>query len=257
MDSKTKLMTFAMRALAQIKNHRSYALTDESKASLAVLAAALKQDRAARNLTDDDEPTAQSQMVALLERLAKAGCNLIQQRPEGEAKPLPKLWTHPLTGQLLGVPKTPEERSVLARHDPELLDLLDQLDKHPYPVTQKLREAEAKRAALAEFSYEKNEHDVNPWRSGNVQMQNAAIKSSPAELIAFYQAEARDAEIRIFGTARNLTIEGQAAKGDPDTSAILKAAQKIHETWRAQDKAAAEQAAHGANAALQRLEAAT
>lgn len=84
-------------------------------------------------------------------------------------------------------------------------------------------------------------------------MQDELVRHGPPELVKFYQAEARDIEIPIFGAGRNLTIEGRLAK-DADTAALIKIAQKIHEDWRNEDKLAAEQQRAKAELALRKLE---
>jgi hypothetical protein len=251
---RRKLARFAVEALRKLPHARLYALTAEAKDALACLAAAIKQDREARNLSDDDEPTAQSQMVALLERLAKAGVNLQQVRPEVEAKPLPKPWNHPLTGQPLGVPKTPDERAILAKADPLLLDLLDQLEERPYATAFKLREAEAKHKAMAAMPYGETEHLVNPWRTGSGLCQDEVVRHGPPELVAFYQREAADVSVPLFGQTRNITVLGKVARDDPDSYKLIESAQHIHEDWRNQDRLAAEEQRTQAELALKRLE---
>jgi hypothetical protein len=92
----------------------------------------------------------------------------------------------------------------------------------------------------------------NPWRRNDKTAQAQFVKRDP-DLAKFYQAEAKDVEIPLFGRNRNLTIEGRLAK-DPDTFALVKTAQRIHEQWRAEDKLAAENARKQAEATLRRLE---
>jgi hypothetical protein len=195
---RRKLARFAVDALHKLPRARLYALNAESKDALACLAAAIKADRAARNLTDDDAPTAQSQMVALLERLAKAGVNLQQVRPETEPKPLPKPWIDPVTGQSLPPPTDITGKTLLRKFDPALADHYDAMERDPYGHIQSLHEAAAKREALAKATYGEQEHEINPFKTGDRKMQDAVVKSGPDELVAFYQREAADVEVPLF-----------------------------------------------------------
>jgi hypothetical protein len=252
---RKNLIKFALEAFRKLPLARLYALTDSAKMVLACLAAELKRDREARNLTDDDAPKAQSQFVGVLEHLVKAGCNLIQQRPEGEAKPLPKLWRHPISGEPLPAPQGPDERGILASTDPELLKWFDEMEKHPYKTVTKLREAEAKRKLLEAVPYTEIEHVANPWRTGSLKMQDEVVRRGPPELVTFYKAEARDVEIPIFGASFNLSVLSRLARDNPDTRELIERAERIHKDWRNQDQLAAQEQRQKAEATLKRLQA--
>jgi len=252
---RKNLMTFGVNAASKLKDPRNkYANNDQAKIVLGCVGKALKEDRAERNLVDDDEPTAESIMVVHLGHFDKAGCNLTQRRPETEEKPLPKLWLNPITQQPLPAPKSPDERAILAKHDPQLLELLDEMEARPYATTLRLRQAEEKREMLKKISYSETEHLANPWRTGNRKLQDEIVRRGPPELVAFYQREARDIELPLFGPNRNLTILGKIARDYPDTWELIQRAEKIHAQWTAEDKAAAEQARQRAEAELRRLE---
>jgi hypothetical protein len=77
------------------------------------------------------------------------------------------------------------------------------------------------------------------------------MKRDP-ELAKFYQAEAKPVEIPLFGKNRNLTIAGRLTK-DPISNAVVTIAEKIHETWKADDKANALSQRAAADEALRKL----
>src|SRR5262249_19870863 len=157
-----------------------------------------------------DEPSATDEMVEVIKKLAAVGCNILQSRPN-DKKPLPQLWTNPITGQPLSPPKGPDERSLLAKHDPELLHWFDELEKHPYKTVMQHRDAEADRHALASVPYDAETHATNVFRSNNKTAQDAFVKRDPA-LAAFYRAEAAEVSLPLFGNNRNQTITGKLAK---------------------------------------------
>jgi hypothetical protein len=241
----------ALEALKKAKNPRTYALTAESKNALAALAAAVYERRNAQGRSTTDEPTPQQEMTALIEKLAVTGCNLVQQRPTDQ-KPLPALWKNPLTAESLPPPRTPDERGILAKADPELLELLDELEARPYATTKKLMDGEAHRQALAQIPYGPEQHAVNPFRGTDKTAQNQFFKRDP-ELAKFYQREATDVTIPLFGKNRNLTAQGKLSR-DPNTATLIKVAQRLHEDWRNQDKLAAQEQRAKAEAALKKLE---
>jgi hypothetical protein len=251
-EERKKLLSFALQALNKCKNPRSYALNDDSKDALAALAAAVFEQRKAAGRTPMDQPTAQPEMIALIEKVAAAGVNLFQQR--GEEKQLPKLWVNPLTNEPLRMPKTPDERAVLARLDPELLELLDELEVRPYATTRKLREREAYHEALKSIPYGSTEHAVNPFRFKNETDKARFIKNAGSpELIEFVKGESLDVSIPIFGRQKNMTIEGRLMK-EPATAATVKIAQQIHSSWMSQDRIQATEQRAAAEAQLKKLE---
>src|SRR5262249_51850694 len=147
---------------------------------LGVLAAAMFQRRAAEGRSDMDgkPPSSHQEFFGIIQNLADAGCNLLQARP-GDEKPLPKAWTNPLTGQPLPSPRTPDERAVLAKSDPQLLQLLDELEKRPYATINKLRQAEAQRQAVMGIPYTQREHELNTFRGDNKTAHAQFVKRDP------------------------------------------------------------------------------
>jgi hypothetical protein len=252
-QKRINLTRVALEALAKTKNPRTYALTAESKNALAVLAAAVYEARTAQGRSFDDEPSPRQEIAALIEKLAAAGVNILQQRP-GDAKPLPKPWVDPVTEQALPPPTDLTGKMFLRKYDPALADHYDGMEKDPYAYVQSLREREAQRQALASISYSNTEHAVNPFRGTDMKAQNNLIKSTTPDLVEFYKAEAKEVEISLFGARRNLTVEGRLAK-DPSTGALVKIAQRIHEQWRAEEKVVAEEQRAKAELTLKAIEA--
>jgi|SRR5262249_29086483 len=243
---------FALRAYKEMKLNRAYARTTQTVTTLGVLWRAMAQRRAAEGRNQPDAvPSPWQEFFGIIEKLNAAGCNLLQQRP-GDEKPLPKAWTNPITGQPLPPPKTPDERGVLQRTDPELLQLLDELEKRPYATINKLREAEAQRQAIEAIPYGEKEHQVNPFRGDNKTAQGQFQKRSPT-LARFYEAEARDVSIPIFGRQKNMTVEAHLLK-DPSTAALVQIAEQIARQWNAEDVATAKEQRAAAELALKKLE---
>jgi hypothetical protein len=243
---------FALRVYADTKFHRSYALTNEATIMLSALAAAMAQQRKADGKSDA-ELYAEGPFKWLLHQLAQAGCNILQQRPT-DKKPLPKPWKNPLTDQLLPPPKGPDERAVLAKCDPELLDWYDRLEKSPYKTLADHYADEAFRNALASVPYGEKEHAMNPFL-GKDETAKAHLGKRDPELAKFYANESKPVALPIFGRNRNLTIAGRLTK-DPVTNAVVTIAEKIHESWLNEDKQAALSQRAAAEDALRKLEAA-
>jgi hypothetical protein len=140
--------------------------------------------------------------------------------------------------------------------DPNLAAHYKAMAADPYGTLAKYQDAEAARAAMREIPYGANEHAVNPWRKDDLQGQSAFIKNAPPGFAKFCKNEAKDVEVPLFGRNRNMTIEGRLAK-DPQMFALMKTAQQVRGTWRAEDaRAAAQEQRAAAEAALRKLEAA-
>jgi hypothetical protein len=243
---------FALRVYADTKFNRSYALIPESTAMLSALAAAMAQQRKADG-KDKDELYAEGPYQWLLNELSKAGCNILQKRPT-DKKPLPKPWVNPVTGQPLPPPKGPDERGILQRTDPDLLDWYDKLEKSPYKTISDHLEREAFRNALSGIPYGPSEHARNPFLGKDQTAIGHLAKRDP-ELAKFYEEEAKPVEIPLFGKNKSLSIAGRLTK-DPLSNAVVTIAETIHQTWMADDKATAQAQRTAAEETLKKLEAA-
>jgi hypothetical protein len=239
---------FALRVYGDTKFNRSYALTPEAEIMLSALAAAMAQQRKAEG---KDELYAEGPFKWLLNQLSQSGCNILQQRPT-DPKPLPKPWTHPITGQPLPPPTSPDERAVLAKVDPALLDWYDRMQKAPYKTLADHMAQQAFRNALSSIPYGPQEHERNPFRGKDETAKAQLVKRDP-ELAKFYQAEAVPVEIPLFGRNRNITIAGKLTK-DPMSNAIVQIAEQIHKGWVADDQARAQAQRSAAEAELKRLQ---
>lgn len=106
------------------------------------------------------------------------------------------------------MPRTPDERATLAKHDPELLRLLDDLEKRPYATTQKLREQEAAALRANAIVYGPAEHKANPFVNGASETEKARfIATTPADVVAYYKAQAEPIQL----PANNLTVRSKLA----------------------------------------------
>jgi hypothetical protein len=146
----------------------------------------------------------------------------------------------------------PDERAIVAKTDPQLLELLDELEARPYATINKLRQAEAQRQAIMAIPYGEKEHQLNPFRGDNKTAHAQFTKRDP-ELAAFYEREAKDVEVPIFGRHRNMTIEAKLLR-DPSTAALVRVAEQIARQWNAEDVETAKAARAQAEQALKKLE---
>jgi hypothetical protein len=167
-------------------------------------------------------------------------------------KPLPKPWLDPITGAPLPPPTSLEERSVLAKVDPDLLAWYDRMEKSPYKTVADHLAEEAHRKALGGIPYGQEHHKTNPFR-GNDQTAKAQLVKRDPDLAKFYEEEAKPVEIPLFGRNRNITVTGRLTK-DPLSSAIVQIAEQIHKTWVADDQTRAQAQRSAAEAELKRLQ---
>lgn len=241
---------FALKVYADTKFNRSYALTPEATTMLSALAAAMAQHRNAEG-KEDDQLYAEGPFQWLINYLSQAGCNILQQRPT-DPKPLPKPWLDPITGAPLPPPKSVDERAVLAKVDPALLDWYDRLEKSPYKTVAEHLDKEAYRKVLTGIPYGPSEHANNPFLGKNETAKAHLTKRDP-ELAKFYEAEAKPVSIPLFGRERDLTIGGRLTK-DPVANSVVKIAEQIHRAWMNDDRVRAEQQQAAAAAELKKLE---
>src|SRR5438477_7468957 len=144
-------LDFALKAYGQIKNHRSYALTPQSKAGLGALARAMFERRIAEGRDGmDAKPTSWQEFFSIIEKLATAGANVLQKRP-GDAPPTPKPWLDPVTGAALPNPwvtKDLKAQTILKQRDPALAEHYEATAKDVYGTLAKLQDAEAARTTM-------------------------------------------------------------------------------------------------------------
>jgi hypothetical protein len=148
--------------------------------------------------------------------------------------------------------KNLKAQSLLEQRDPALAAHFKAMADDAYGTIAKLMDAEAARRVVGSIPYTEKEHALNVFRGENQTARAEFTKRDP-ELAKFYEREARDVEIPIFGKNRNMTIEGRLVK-DPSTAATVQVARRIHEQWNAEDVATAKQQRSEAEAALKRLE---
>src|SRR5262249_39487996 len=156
--------------------------------------------------------------------------------------------------EILPPPKTPDEKTVLARHDPELLRWFEEMTKHPYKTVAAHNEAEAQRQSLSSIEYGEMQHKTNPFVVNSSETAKAEFTKRDPLLAAFYKAESVPVTIEIFGKTKNLTVAGKLAK-DPSMAGVVQLAERIHEQWQAEDRLAAQQQRAAAEETLKRLEA--
>jgi hypothetical protein len=237
-------IAFAMRVYAALKNNRGYALTERSKTALAAIGKAILDRRIAEGKSGSAEPTHETEFTQIIQQLAAAGCNVLQQRP-GDKKPLPKLWLDPVSGLPLPPPKTLDEKGVLARRDPELLAHFEAMKKAPYQTVATYLDQETEREAAATAVYNAETHATNPYRDKNYAAMTDLVRRDPATAKR-YAAEALEVTIFKVGKGKNIDLMGALSR-NPEQAAVIKNAVQILDDWRASDRrAAAEQAANAA-----------
>lgn len=247
-------IAFALRVYGKMQGRRDYALTERAKTILAAIGKAILDRRIAEGISGSTEPTAETQFMEIIQQLADAGVNVLQQRP-GDKRPSPKLWLDPVSGQPLPPPKTLDEKGVLVRRDPELLAHFESMAKAPYATVASYLDQETERQSAAAIKYDAETHAVNPFTGTNKTEQVDFVRRDPA-LAKRYQKEAKAVEIPITGKAgerKNLTLVGQLSK-DPATGALIKNAEQVLHDWRTSDKLAAQEQARLAQQQLKALE---
>jgi hypothetical protein len=247
-------LNFALKAYKNLKGHRAYALNDESKNTLAVLARALLDKRKAEDRHDmDGTPGSMKEMIDLLTKLDDAGLNLRQRRAHAPT-PIPELWVDPVTKQPLPPPKGLAERSLLAKIAPDLLQHFDVMEREPYAHIQKLRDEEAQRKVIDAIVYDESAHNpaVNPYLSDNLTAKSNFEKSASPELVEFCKREAVPVTLPLFGPDRNMTVQAKLSK-NPDTNAIMQIADGIWRQWSFEDMENAKQQKAAAEATLRKF----
>jgi hypothetical protein len=259
MENQTQrqhLIKLALESYRQLAHSRTYALTPEGTNTLATLAAAIVQKRAAEDRTNSSEPTLRDEIGALIQKLADTGCNLLQRRPSDP--PLtPKPWRDPVTDATLPNPfakNAPDLKgqTILTQRDPALAKHLKAMAEDPYATIAKLQDEEAERQSLAAIPYDEKIHQLNPFLGNNATALAEFVKRDPM-LAAFYREEAKPVEIPLFGAQRNLTVEGKLFR-DAQAAAVLKLARVISRQWLDADKQAAIEARAQAQKELERLQ---
>src|SRR5262249_29352690 len=256
---RVNAINFATEAYSKVKHNRSYALPPQEQIKLAALGRAMNQKRAVEGRNrPDSQPSPWQEFFDLVEKLNAAGCNLVQARPS-DPPPTPRPWLDPVTGAALLNPFAKSSldlkaQSILAKRDPELAAHFKAMAEDPYGTIARMQDAEAARIAMEQVPYTKLEHDFNPFKNDkDLAGKNVLIKPSSPALVEFYRSEANPATIPLFGSSRNITVEGQLAK-DPSTLALLRTAQAIFETWRHTDRQEAEERRQAAESEIKRLE---
>jgi hypothetical protein len=246
----------ALRALEKTRHPRTYALDEQSKIALGALMRAVLERREQQGRHPTDDPTVETEMIGVIEKLNAAGVNILQKRPS-DPKPTPKPWTDPVTGEPLPNPWVTKDlgaQSILEQRDPALAAHYKAMREDAYGHIAQLQDDDAARHALASIVYDENTDKLNPFRGANQTARGDFMKRDPI-LARFYEAEAKRVEIPLFGKSKNMTIEARLVK-DPAVGGIAIAAQQIHANWVAADKVLAQQQRAQAEAALKRLDAA-
>jgi hypothetical protein len=254
--NRSHLEKLALESYRTLKHPRDYALTNDAKDVLAVLAAAVLQKRAAENRTDSDKPTVRQEIAGLIQKLSDAGCNVLQRRPT-DAPPTPKPWTDPVTGAQLPNPFAKgsadlKAQTILQQRDPRLAEHYKAMATDPYGYLSRLQDEQVERESLGAVPYDSEIHKLNPFLGDNLRAQDEFFKRDP-KLAEFYRAEAQPVEIPVFGKNRNLTIEGRLHR-DLHAASVLKIANALQAQWLAADRQSAAEAKTKAEAEIARLE---
>jgi hypothetical protein len=248
------LLERVRNAYSKIANGRPYAVRDQDLAPL-FLAIWNRRKAAGENVSDDSE--IQKEFVEVIETLHKIGVRgLIQDRPD-EPKPQPKPWIDPISGQPLPPPQTVSEKSFLRTHDPALLDHYEAMAANPYQRVHALKEAESNREQALAFKYDADQHETNPWRSGNLSEQSQFAQRHP-DLVEFYKGESQPVDLPWSEKgSQNLTVKSLLLTKSPRTHALVKDATRIQSEWRAKERLEAKREIDLATQRLKALETAT
>jgi hypothetical protein len=244
-----------LTALKEIPGARWWALTRKTPEATAALDAlayfgiAWTEDRVENGLRFS--PT---EFKAVLAELMELNPSLKQQRPN-EPSPLPELWRNPLTGEPLPPPKGLDEEGVLEKRSPELLKLLQGLEKMPWATVARLQDEAAKRARIAAIKYASPEDATNPVVTGDLPGQTQLAKENP-ELFEFYKSEARPAVVPWQpGQPKTSKLMGDLTQKAPHLAKIANRAKELHRQQLALKVAEAKAAEAAAQQARQQAEA--
>ena len=240
----------AQRAFAKVTNSRPYAVSDSQ---LAPLVAAIWNRQKARNIKFNTE-NFDKEFIETIEALHKHGVKgLVQARPT-ESKPPPKRWVDPISGDPLPPPATPTEKAFLRTHDPALADYFAAMEEKPYQHVHALREAESKTEQSRSFTYGAEQHETNPFRTGNLTDHSNFAKQHP-ELVPFYKGEAEHVVLPWSESgAKNLTTTSLLLTKAPKIHALVKDAALVQSQWKAQERLEAKKEIETATQKLKALE---
>lgn len=242
-DIQTKWRRHAKASLTAIPNSRSYALDDAALDALAALAFEWQNERAQREL-----PFEPAELTKLFVELAAQVPGMVQKKP-GDAPPTPKPWPDPVSGLPAQNPYAadpPDVASItlLEQADPALAEHLKRTAKGTsYVFLHELRQAEAKRARLANIRYGAAEHERNPFRLGiDGVREQSLLMTKDRELALVFQAEAEPVRLPWQSDSRDLTVQARISARDPSLGALVRQAESLLESWTRDELAAARSA---------------
>ena len=175
-----------------------YAMTPQAEIVLARLARAMfvKRETEGRKDGDGKSPSAHKEFFGIIEALSKAGCNILQARPN-ESPPLPGLGLNPLTGQPLPPPKGTDERTLLRSATLNFCAYLIGWRKSPYKTSTKCARPKPSERQWRNSNMP-NTRIANPWRRGDQTAMAELFKRDPL-LASILPAEAKPVELNLFG----------------------------------------------------------
>ena len=225
-DEVKRLHERACDCYTRHKRHREYAVDGRSRRQLAALLAAARE-------VHGKDGDAVKIFHNVLEKLSdEYGANLLRPKPR-EPKSIPEPWKdahgNVMGNPLLDLDKSRRERgrTVLFKHDPELLAYYEKAADDPYGTEQARRQEarECEEENKLEAAYSETTHEHNPFAaSASASARSAFVKEHP-EKVAIYRREAKPVRSNAFGSEANETVRTQIVKSDPDLWRIVKIAE--------------------------------
>jgi hypothetical protein len=251
MDEQTiaNMATHCRRLLPEIEGVRHWALDEQGWESLATIAAAWLEQRLEHGERFSDDSFKQ-----FLSEIADAVPSLRQQK-NGAAPEIPEAWIHPIFKTPLGLPKTVDERGVLAERDGRLLKLLEELEERPYATVARLQDEAERHARLSAIKVGEAEARTNPYLTRDMQAITVLVKQD-AERAAAFKREAEMTPVRLpwqIGD-KNLTEIGQLVKKSPQLAKLANRAAELQRQKIAERRSEAQRARAEADAKLRETE---
>lgn len=184
-ETLSNMRQHVVETLRKIPDCRYWAPSEQEVEGLAVFGASWLEER-----VENGQKYAPNEFEKLMEQLVQANPSLRRPKLE-EPVQVPKPWLNPITGQPLGLPKTPDEKAVLARRDFTLLKLMEDLEKKPYQTVLRLQEEKERAARLAAIKYGEAEHKTNPFLHETNQSRLAEFVKQDPERAQVFEWEAK------------------------------------------------------------------
>jgi hypothetical protein len=212
-----------------LARNRAYALTDDAKRSLGALAAGWRE---AGNSFASADNGREKFANFLAHDVGPLVPGLFQENASGPPE-LPKVWTDPVTNEILPNPWLTHDnkaKALLGKRDPALAAHFQAMAKNPYEYVARLQDNAAAAARRKAIKYDEKIHEINPFVTGTNLSERSRLAITDPERFEVYRREAKPLQLPWTIGSRNLTGMGRLAK-NPEVRAIVGRAENILRVW--------------------------